>query len=87
MTVLAVGGFVKVRAEWVAKIVTKWIGPEGWIDNGEVVFRDVFGVVAVFGVETFLEGIIHGVDGGLATLIAVHGFDVGVLDEKEDENQ
>lgn len=47
----------------------------------------MFGVVAVFGVEAFFESIIHGVDGGLAVLIAIHGFDVGVLDEKEDKNK
>ena len=45
------------------------------------------GVVAVFFIVTFLQSIVHGVDGGLAVLVALHGVDVLFLDEKEDEQQ
>ena len=37
----------------------------------------------MLGVETFLEGVVHGVDGGFALFVTVHGVEVGFLDEKE----
>ena len=39
----------------------------------------------MFFVETFFEGVIHGVDGGFAFFVAVHGIDIGFLDEEENE--
>ncbi len=41
----------------------------------------------VFDVKAFLEGIIHGVDGGFAIFVAVHGVDVGFLDKEENERE
>ena len=38
-------------------------------------------------VEAFLECVIHGIDGGLALLIATHGIDVGFLNEKENKEK
>ena len=41
----------------------------------------------MFWVETFFEGIIHGVDGGFARFVALHGGDIGVLDEEENKKK
>ena len=78
--VVAVGGFVGVRAGWVAEIMTIGVGPEAGVDNSDVVFGDEFGVVVVFFVEVFFEGVVHGVDGSLAGVVALHGVEVGFLD-------
>lgn len=36
-------------------------------------------------VKTFFECIIHGINSGLAVFITIHGVDVLLLDEKENE--
>lgn len=53
MAVFAVGGFVEVRTHWVAEVEAEGVGPEGWVDDFDIVFANLFGVVAVFGVKTF----------------------------------
>ena len=81
--VFAVGGFVRVRASWVAEVVAIGVSPEGGVDDFDVVFRNEFGIVVVFLVETFLEGVVHGIDGGFAVVVAAHGVEVGFLDEEK----
>lgn len=56
------------------------VGPEAGVDDFNVVFGDEFGIIVVFFIEVFLEGIIHGVNGGLAGVVALHGVEVGFLD-------
>ena len=87
MAVFAVGGFVEVGTHWIAEVEAEGVGPEGGVDDFDVVFADLLRVVAVVGEETFLQGIVHGVDGGLAGFVAVHGVDVLLLYEKENEKK
>ena len=61
------------------------ISPEGGVDDFDVFLRDEFRIIAMFFVEIFLEGVVHGVDGGLAVVVAAHSVKVGFLDEKEQE--
>ena len=47
----------------------------------------MLGVVIVLGVEAFFEGVVHGVDGGLAGFVAGHGVEILFLYEEEDEKE
>lgn len=62
--------------------MTVWIGPEGGIDDFDVVFGNMLWVVFVLGIETLLESVVHGVDGGLPGFVAAKCIDVLLLDEK-----
>lgn len=64
-----------------------WVGEETRVEGGEIFFGDGFGVETVFWVETFFEGVIHGVDGGFAVVVTGHGIDVLFLEEKEDKEK
>lgn len=81
--VFAVGSFVGIGTFRVAKIMTIGISPESGVDDFDVVFRDEFGIVVVLFVETFFEGVVHGIDGGFAVVIAAHGVEVGFLNEEK----
>ena len=81
--VFAVGGFVGIGTFRIAKVVTIGVGPEGGVDDFDVVFGNELRVVVMLFVETLLESIVHGVDGGLAVVIAAHGVKVGFLDEEK----
>lgn len=59
------------------------IGPEGRIDDFDVVFGNEFRIVVVFFVETLFESVVHGVDSGLAVVISAHSVEVGFLNEKK----
>lgn len=83
MALVAVGWFVRIRAERIAEVKAERIGPEGWVDDGDVFFGDGFWIVAVSLVETFFEGVIHGIDSGLAVLVAFECVDVVFLDEEK----
>lgn len=83
MTLFAVGGLIGIGAEFVAKVEAEWVGPEGWVDYGDVFFGDGFGVVFVLFIETFFESVIHSVDGGLAIFVALESVEIGFLDKKE----
>ena len=41
----------------------------------------------MFFVEIFLEGIIHSIDGGFSLLIAIHGVNIGFLDEEYNKKE
>ena len=56
-----------------------WIGPEGWVDDFDIVFRDMLRVVLVFFVVAFFQGIVHGVDRSLANFVTLHGIVIGFL--------
>ena len=56
-----------------------WVGPEGWVDDFDVVFRDMLRVVLVFFVVAFFQGIVHGVDCGFASFVTLHGIIIGFL--------
>ncbi len=58
------------------------VGPEAGVDDFEIVFGDKFWIIAMVFVEIFFEGVIHGIDGGLAIVVAFHGVEVGFLNEK-----
>lgn len=73
MVVFAVGGDVGVGTLWVAEVVTGRVGPEGGVNDFEVGFGDGGGVVTVVFIEALLEGVVHGIDGGLAGFVATHG--------------
>ena len=77
--VFAVGWFVRIGTGGVAEIVAEGIGPEGGVDDFDVFFGDLFGVVMMLFVEAFFEGVIHGVDGGFAGFVALHGVEIGLL--------
>ena len=85
--VVAVGGFVDIGAAVGAEIGAVGVGEELRVDDGEVVLAESGGIVAELGIIVFLEGIVHGVDGGFALVIARHGGDVGLLDEEENDEQ
>lgn len=65
--------------------MTVRVGPEGGVDDFDVFFGDKFGIIIVMFIEVFFKGIIHGVNGGLAVVVAAHGIEVGFLDKKEQE--
>lgn len=77
---MAVGGFVRVGTGGVAEIVPIGVGPKTGVDDFDVVFGDKLWIIFVFLVEIFLEGVIHGVDGGLAVVIALKSIEVRFLD-------
>lgn len=72
----AVGWFVVVGTEGVAEVKAEGVGPEGGVDNGEVVFAELLGVVAVVFVETLFEAVVEGIDGGLALFVALDGVEI-----------
>ncbi len=80
---MAIGGFVGVGAGWIAKIKAHRVCPERWIDNFDVVFGDEFWVITVFLVKAFFQGIVHSIDSGFAIFVALHGVNIGFLNEKE----
>lgn len=53
MAVFTIGWFVEIRAYRVTKIMAVGVGPEGGVDDSDVVFANVFGVIAVIGVVAF----------------------------------
>lgn len=63
--------------------MTGRVGPKARIDDLEVVFRDLFGIITVFFVKAFFKGVIHGVDGSFAIFVPLKSIDVGFLDEEE----
>ena len=63
--------------------MTGRVGPKARIDDLEVVFRDLFGIITVIFVKTFFKGVIHSVDGSLAIFVSIKSIDVGFLDEEE----
>lgn len=82
---LAVGGLVGVGAEFVAKVETEWVGPEGWVDYGDVFFGDGLRVIFVFFIEAFFKGVIHSVDGGLAIFVALKSVEIRFLDKENNK--
>ena len=85
VAIVAIGGFVGIRAFGVAEVMAIGIGPEGRVDDLNVFLGDEFWVIAVVFVKAFFEGIVHGVNGGLAVFVALEGVEVGFLDEKENK--
>lgn len=63
--------------------MTRRVGPKARIDDLEVVFRDLFGIITVVFVKTFFKGVIHGIDGSFAIFVPIKSIDVGFLDEEE----
>ena len=53
MAIGAIGGLVRVGTADVAEVDAAGIGPEGGVDDGDVVFADGLGVVAVVFIITF----------------------------------
>ena len=47
----------------------------------------MFGVIIVLFEKAFFESVIHGIDGGFTGFVAVHGVDIGFLNEKDDDEQ
>lgn len=47
----------------------------------------MFGVIIMVLEETFFESVIHGIDSGFAGFVAVHGVDVGFLNEEDDDEE
>lgn len=82
--IFAVGWFVGVGTLRIAEIVARWIGPEGWVDDLDVVLGDLLGVILVLFVEAFFKGIVHSINGGFTSFVAVESVDVGFLNEKDD---
>ena len=77
--VFAIGWFVRIGTGGVAEVVAEWIGPESGVDDLDVFFGDLFWVIVVILIEAFFEGVIHGIDGSFAILIAFHSIEVGLL--------
>ena len=67
--------------------MTGWVGPEGGVDDFDILLGNEFGIVVVFFIKAFLKGVVHGVNGCLAIFIASHGVDVRLLNEKEQEKE
>lgn len=86
MAEVAVSGLIGVRAFGVAEGVTGRVGEIVWVDNSESVCGNVFGVVVVVFVETFFKGVVDGVDGGFASIVAMHGVKFGFLVNKNGGN-
>ena len=84
---MTIGRFVEVGALWVAKIVARWVSPEGGVYDFDIVFGNVFRVIAVLFVEAFFESIVHGVDGDFAIFVALHGVDIRFLDEENKQQK
>lgn len=53
MAIGTVGGLVGVGAADVAEVDATGVGPEGWVNNGDVFLADGLWVVAVVFVKTF----------------------------------
>ena len=85
--IVAVGGFVDVGAAVNAEVDAKRVGKEGGVNHGEDFLVKFGRIVAELGIVIFLQGVIHGVDGGLALVIAGHSVYVGFLDEEKDHKQ
>ena len=81
--VFAVSGFIGIGAFRIAEIVAVGVSPKGGVDNFDIVFGNEFRVVVVLFVETLFKSIVHGVDGGLAVVVATHSVEVGFLDEEK----
>lgn len=81
--VVTVGRFVEVGAERIAEVEAEGVGPEGGVDDFDVLLGDGIWVVAVLGEVAFFERVVHGIDSNLAAFVASHGVDVGLLDEEE----
>lgn len=80
---VAVCWLVRVGTHWVAEVKPKWVGPKGWVDDGDIVLANFAGVVTVVFKEAFFEGVVHGVDGGFTILVAGESIEVGFLDEEQ----
>ena len=85
--IVAVGGLINIGAAINAEVDAKRVGKEGGVNHGEDLLVEFGRIVAELGVVVFLQGVIHGVDGGLALVIAGHGVHVGFLDEEKDHEQ
>ena len=79
---IAIGRFVRIGAKFVAEVKAVRVGPEGWVDDSDVLFADFRRIVAMVFVKTFFERIIHSVDGGFAIFVAGHSVKVGFLNEE-----
>ena len=79
--------FVRVRTKIAVNIITVGVSEKFGVDYGQDGFGDFFRVGIVLGVVTFLEGVIHCVDGDFAFFVAIHCVDVGLLDEEEDKEE
>lgn len=82
---VAIGRFVRIGTKRITKIEAVRIGPEGWVNNGDIFFANFGWVVAVVFVETFFKCVIHGVDGGFAVFVAGHSIEIRLLDEKQNK--
>ena len=85
MTFFTIGWGIRVGAGTVADVSAKWIGPESWVDVRDDFFVDFFRIILVLFVIAFLESVVHGVDGGLAVFVALHGIEVCFLDKEENK--
>jgi len=83
MTLFAICGLIRVRAEGIAEIKSKRVSPESWVDDGDVFFGNSFRIVAVSFVKTFFESVIHSVDGGFTILVALKSVKVVFLYEEK----
>ena len=58
------------------------VGPKRRIDDFDVIFGDKLGIILVLFIEVFFESIVHGIDGGLTSIVALHSVEVGFLNKK-----
>lgn len=79
---ITIGRFVRIGAKFVAEVKTVRVGPEIWVDDGDVLFADSGRIVAMVFIKTFFERIIHSVDGSFAIFVASHSIKVGFLNEE-----
>lgn len=87
VVVVAIGRFVGIGAAAMTEVEAVGIGEELGVDDGEIFFVNLGRIEAVFRVVIFFEGVIHGVDGGFAIVVAVHGVNIGFLDEEYNQEE
>ena len=80
---VAIGWLIGVGTKFIAKIESEWVGPEGWVNYGDVFFGDCFGIVFVLFIEAFFEGIIHGINGSFAVFVTLKSVEIGLLNKEE----
>lgn len=84
---VTVGRLVNISAAVITDVVAERIGEKGRVNDGQIVFGDFGRIITESGVIVFFERVIHGVDGGLAVVVAIHGVDIGFLDEENYHEQ